>query len=145
MTVREGHAIAHAVKDRLLSDIPQLVEVLIHIEFEEELTQSTNATRYCRITNSSGVLLHSWDWNTSVSSRSSQIGTAHFTWHSGNIRAHGQLLHLYPCTNFSGHTIGIMTLPAGAICCNFINTIISHSDNWMLRADGGTPLPLHLS
>jgi cation diffusion facilitator family transporter len=39
MTVREGHAIAHAVKDRLLSDIPQLAEVLIHIEPEEELSR----------------------------------------------------------------------------------------------------------
>jgi cation diffusion facilitator family transporter len=41
MTVREGHAIAHAVKDQLLIDIPQVAEVLIHIEPEEELTMST--------------------------------------------------------------------------------------------------------
>ena len=32
LTVREGHEIAHALKDRLQSEIPQLGNVLIHIE-----------------------------------------------------------------------------------------------------------------
>ena len=38
MTVREGHGIAHAVEDRVLAALPQVSEVLVHVEPEEELT-----------------------------------------------------------------------------------------------------------
>ncbi len=37
ITVREGHNIAHRVKDRLLSELPEIADVLIHIEPFEEL------------------------------------------------------------------------------------------------------------
>jgi divalent metal cation (Fe/Co/Zn/Cd) transporter len=32
LTVSEGHAIAHRVKDRILQELPQIKDVLIHIE-----------------------------------------------------------------------------------------------------------------
>jgi divalent metal cation (Fe/Co/Zn/Cd) transporter len=32
LTVEEGHAIAHAVKDRLISQVPAVRDVLVHIE-----------------------------------------------------------------------------------------------------------------
>ncbi len=32
LTVREGHHIAHAVKDRLLNEEPEVIDVLVHIE-----------------------------------------------------------------------------------------------------------------
>jgi divalent metal cation (Fe/Co/Zn/Cd) transporter len=38
MTVREGHAIAHAVENQILNELPQVAEVLGHIEPEEELS-----------------------------------------------------------------------------------------------------------
>lgn len=37
MTVREGHRIAHAVEDKVLASLPQISEVLVHVEPEEEL------------------------------------------------------------------------------------------------------------
>lgn len=37
LSVREGHRIAHGVKEEVLKDYPQVSEVLIHIEPEEEL------------------------------------------------------------------------------------------------------------
>jgi cation diffusion facilitator family transporter len=37
ITVKEGHYIAHKVKDRLLSELPEIADVLIHIEPFEEL------------------------------------------------------------------------------------------------------------
>jgi divalent metal cation (Fe/Co/Zn/Cd) transporter len=37
MTVRAGHDTAHAVKNQILGELPQVAEVLIHIEPEEEL------------------------------------------------------------------------------------------------------------
>jgi divalent metal cation (Fe/Co/Zn/Cd) transporter len=35
ITVREGHEIAHRLKDQLQKEIPQLRQILIHIEPEE--------------------------------------------------------------------------------------------------------------
>jgi cation diffusion facilitator family transporter len=37
MSVREGHEIAHQVEDEVLAALPQVSEVLVHIEPEEEL------------------------------------------------------------------------------------------------------------
>jgi divalent metal cation (Fe/Co/Zn/Cd) transporter len=43
LTVREGHDIAHRVKDAIIDAKPQVYDVLVHIEpFEENLPQ--NAT-----------------------------------------------------------------------------------------------------
>ena len=36
ITVREGHEIAHRLKDQLQKEIPQLRQILIHIEPENE-------------------------------------------------------------------------------------------------------------
>ena len=36
-SVREGHHIAHRVEDEVLATVPQVSEVLVHIEPEEEL------------------------------------------------------------------------------------------------------------
>ena len=38
LSVREGHRIAHAVKTAVLQRMPQIEEVLVHIEPEEELS-----------------------------------------------------------------------------------------------------------
>ncbi len=38
LSVREGHQIAHRVAEEILKDLPQMSEVLIHVEPEEELT-----------------------------------------------------------------------------------------------------------
>jgi divalent metal cation (Fe/Co/Zn/Cd) transporter len=43
LSVREGHHIAHVVEDAVLKRMPQVEEVLIHIEPEEELSKSINA------------------------------------------------------------------------------------------------------
>ena len=45
MTVREGHRIAHEVEDEILRKVPQIIEVLVHVEPEEELSRSPSATR----------------------------------------------------------------------------------------------------
>jgi cation diffusion facilitator family transporter len=37
LTVRQGHKIAHQVEDRVLRGVPQVAEVLVHVEPEEEL------------------------------------------------------------------------------------------------------------
>jgi len=37
MTVRQGHNIAHDVEDAVLQRVPQIAEVLVHVEPEEEL------------------------------------------------------------------------------------------------------------
>lgn len=37
ITVKKGHDIAHEVKDRLLHSIPEIVDVLIHVEPDDEL------------------------------------------------------------------------------------------------------------
>src|SRR5579863_1362268 len=42
MTVREGHLVAHRVEDEILGALPQVAEVLVHVEPEEELTINTN-------------------------------------------------------------------------------------------------------
>ena len=41
LTVREGHRIAHEVETKLLKELPQIAEVLIHVEPEEELVDQT--------------------------------------------------------------------------------------------------------
>ena len=42
MTVREGHLLSHKVEDEVLKALPQINEVLVHVEPEEELTFKTN-------------------------------------------------------------------------------------------------------
>jgi divalent metal cation (Fe/Co/Zn/Cd) transporter len=37
LSVREGHHIAHLVEDSVLEELPQISEVLVHVEPEEEL------------------------------------------------------------------------------------------------------------
>jgi cation diffusion facilitator family transporter len=37
LTVRQGHNIAHDVEDAVLAQVPQIAEVLVHVEPEEEL------------------------------------------------------------------------------------------------------------
>jgi cation diffusion facilitator family transporter len=39
LSVRDGHQIAHLVEDEVFTSIPQVFEVLVHIEPEEELTR----------------------------------------------------------------------------------------------------------
>jgi divalent metal cation (Fe/Co/Zn/Cd) transporter len=39
MTVRQGHNIAHDVEDAVLEQVPQIAEVLVHVEPEEELLE----------------------------------------------------------------------------------------------------------
>jgi len=41
MTVREGHLLSHKVEDEILRALPQVAEVLVHVEPEEELTRLT--------------------------------------------------------------------------------------------------------
>jgi divalent metal cation (Fe/Co/Zn/Cd) transporter len=41
LTVREGHLIAHKVKNKVLKKAPRIAHVLVHIEPEEELLQSS--------------------------------------------------------------------------------------------------------
>jgi divalent metal cation (Fe/Co/Zn/Cd) transporter len=40
LTVREGHKIAHDVKNTVLRHTPRIAEVLVHVEPEEELAVS---------------------------------------------------------------------------------------------------------
>jgi len=42
ITVREGHLLSHKVEDEVRRVLPQVVEVLVHVEPEEELTIKTN-------------------------------------------------------------------------------------------------------
>jgi divalent metal cation (Fe/Co/Zn/Cd) transporter len=41
MTVKEGHDISHNLKDALLKELPQLMDVLIHVE-PDSIAPSTN-------------------------------------------------------------------------------------------------------
>jgi cation diffusion facilitator family transporter len=41
MTVREGHRLSHKVEDEILGALPQVAEVLVHVEPEEVLTRLT--------------------------------------------------------------------------------------------------------
>jgi cation diffusion facilitator family transporter len=41
VTVRQGHNIAHDVEDAVLQQVPQIAEVLVHVEPEEELLDSS--------------------------------------------------------------------------------------------------------
>jgi divalent metal cation (Fe/Co/Zn/Cd) transporter len=44
LTVREGHKIAHRVEDQALKGVPQVAEVMVHVEPEEELiAKASNA------------------------------------------------------------------------------------------------------
>jgi divalent metal cation (Fe/Co/Zn/Cd) transporter len=46
LTLREGHRIAHEVEDQVLKGVPQVAEVLVHVEPEEELVaRALNAGR----------------------------------------------------------------------------------------------------
>jgi cation diffusion facilitator family transporter len=42
MSLREGHRISHQVEDEVLKALPQVAEVLVHVEPEEELTIKTD-------------------------------------------------------------------------------------------------------
>jgi cation diffusion facilitator family transporter len=42
LTVREGHRIAHKVEDQVLKGVPQVAEVLVHVEPEEELIEKAH-------------------------------------------------------------------------------------------------------
>jgi cation diffusion facilitator family transporter len=42
MTVREGHQLSHKVEDEILRALPQVAEVLVHVEPEEELARRTD-------------------------------------------------------------------------------------------------------
>ena len=44
LSVREGHRIAHDVEERVLRALPQVSEVLVHVEPEEELTVRRGTT-----------------------------------------------------------------------------------------------------
>jgi divalent metal cation (Fe/Co/Zn/Cd) transporter len=44
LSVREGHKIAHQVKATVLKEMPQISEVLVHIEPEEELLDVSNTS-----------------------------------------------------------------------------------------------------
>jgi divalent metal cation (Fe/Co/Zn/Cd) transporter len=37
ITVRQGHKIAHEVEDKVMKGLPQIAEVLVHVEPQEEL------------------------------------------------------------------------------------------------------------
>jgi divalent metal cation (Fe/Co/Zn/Cd) transporter len=37
LSVREGHRVSHLVEDSVLQQLPQVSEVLVHVEPEEEL------------------------------------------------------------------------------------------------------------
>jgi divalent metal cation (Fe/Co/Zn/Cd) transporter len=52
LSVREGHKIAHQVKSTVLKAMPQISEVLVYIEPEEELLNQTGASVIGRIHNS---------------------------------------------------------------------------------------------
>jgi cation diffusion facilitator family transporter len=41
MSVREGHRLSHKVEDEIRTALPQVAEVLVHVEPEEELTRHT--------------------------------------------------------------------------------------------------------
>jgi divalent metal cation (Fe/Co/Zn/Cd) transporter len=42
LSVREGHGIAHQVEEKILRTLPEVAEVLAHIEPEEELSVDRN-------------------------------------------------------------------------------------------------------
>ena len=42
MSVREGHRLSHKVEDEVLRALPQVAEVLVHVEPEEGLTIKTD-------------------------------------------------------------------------------------------------------
>ena len=41
MSVREGHTLSHRVENEILTALPQVAEVLVHVEPEEELARLT--------------------------------------------------------------------------------------------------------
>ena len=45
MTVREGHLLSHKVEGAVLKALPQVAEVLVHVEPEEELTIKADQER----------------------------------------------------------------------------------------------------
>jgi len=45
MSVREGHRLSHKVEGEVLSALPQVAQVLVHVEPEEELTAKTGPKR----------------------------------------------------------------------------------------------------
>jgi cation diffusion facilitator family transporter len=45
MSVREGHRLSHQVEGEVLRALPQVAEVLVHVEPEEELTIKTEQKR----------------------------------------------------------------------------------------------------
>jgi cation diffusion facilitator family transporter len=45
LSVRQGHKIAHEVEDQVLNGLPQVVEVLVHVEPEEELIEKSSGSK----------------------------------------------------------------------------------------------------
>jgi divalent metal cation (Fe/Co/Zn/Cd) transporter len=45
ITVREGHLLSHRVEDEVRRAIPQVAEVLVHVEPEEEVATKTDRKR----------------------------------------------------------------------------------------------------
>ncbi len=43
LSLREGHRIAHLVEGSILQELPQISEVLVHVEPEEELAAKHTA------------------------------------------------------------------------------------------------------
>jgi divalent metal cation (Fe/Co/Zn/Cd) transporter len=46
LTVRRGHKIAHEVENKVLKGLPQIAEVLVHVEPQEELVEKSRGTKH---------------------------------------------------------------------------------------------------
>jgi cation diffusion facilitator family transporter len=46
LSVRQGHSIAHEVENKVLNELPQIAEVLVHVEPEEELIGKSRSTNH---------------------------------------------------------------------------------------------------
>lgn len=45
LSVRQGHKIAHEVEDQVLDRLPQVIEVLVHVEPQKELIESSSGAK----------------------------------------------------------------------------------------------------
>jgi cation diffusion facilitator family transporter len=45
LSVRQGHKIAHEVEDQVLNRLPQVIEVLVHVEPQEELIEKSSGAK----------------------------------------------------------------------------------------------------
>jgi divalent metal cation (Fe/Co/Zn/Cd) transporter len=46
LSVRQGHKIAHEVENRVLNGLPQIAEVLVHVEPQAELIGTTRSAKH---------------------------------------------------------------------------------------------------